>query len=480
MKFAEAGDADTSRMLLQTLESRAKYTPLRLTTEERAKLSVLEAALTISEYTDKVDVMDYRYNKASRVIEQVDDLLSIICGLMVAAESRPKLLTQTDLSESANVYRSIFEVGRRFKIMSPEKLRTTYGKLIHMLMDAASREVISSIGFPLIDPIETVHGMLSYGEILDMLHDPALVAATQQISAGDTAREAAQQKVQAMQYLSREYAAKSNGKLNEAEIERCLLSIGDANAFLEFNRGPVARALELLHLHFSPKAPAEAQFSLAISVGREGARLSHSHSTQFAYVDQSLRLWNEIMSDFYKLWTLAEEDLLDGDSYRLRDTGQGLNRIKDGPRVSQAMRKVLQKVQASVGGGWVGSTVVHMGDQDVPNPLVFIDKYTQVPRILRPIVETVDAIDSLCADPLLLAWVCKEYKSPAHLQKTILTDFFRHGFDGSGANNFYDAGSCIDGRLTSAWNWCSHLDKKPYCLVFRLAGHNGFDGDFSR
>ncbi len=36
----------------------------------------------------------------------------------------------------------------------------------------------------------------------------------------------------------------------------------------------------------------------------------------------------------------------------------------------------------------------------------------------------------------------------------MLADFFRHAFDGSGADNFFDAGSCIDGRLTSAWNWC--------------------------
>jgi hypothetical protein len=26
--------------------------------------------------------------------------------------------------------------------------------------------------------------------------------------------------------------------------------------------------------------------------------------------------------------------------------------------------------------------------------------------------------------------------------------------------NFFDAGSCIDGRLTSAWNWCSKVEKK--------------------
>ena len=44
----------------------------------------------------------------------------------------------------------------------------------------------------------------------------------------------------------------------------------------------------------------------------------------------------------------------------------------------------------------------------------------------------------------------------------MLADFFRHAFDGSGADNYYDAGSRIDGRLTSAWNWCSKLEKKPF------------------
>ena len=31
-------------------------------------------------------------------------------------------------------------------------------------------------------------------------------------------------------------------------------------------------------------------------------------------------------------------------------------------------------------------------------------------------------------------------------------------FDGSGADNNYDAGSCVDGRLTSVWNWCSKVN----------------------
>ena len=47
------------------------------------------------------------------------------------------------------------------------------------------------------------------------------------------------------------------------------------------------------------------------------------------------------------------------------------------PKVAALMRSIVTKVQREAG-GWVGLSVVHLGDRDVPNALMFIDKYTQV------------------------------------------------------------------------------------------------------
>ena len=109
---------------------------------------------------------------------------------------------------------------------------------------------------------------------------------------------------------------------------------------------------------------------------------------------------------------------------------------------------------------------------------MFIDKYNQVPRILNPIVLVLKAIDRLYLKPDLKQYIDTTFGGPTRARLTILTDFFRHAFDGSGADNFMDAGSCIDGRLTSAWNWCSKIEKKSYYPLFLLAGFTGFDGEW--
>jgi len=188
---------------------------------------------------------------------------------------------------------------------------------------------------------------------------------------------------------------------------------------------------------------------------------------------QSLILWREIQHEMFKLWLLADEDLLnEQNSYRLYNTGQGLNRMQSAPKISQAMHSILHRVQTKVQ-GWVGLSVVHLGDRDVPNALFFIDKYTQVPRILAPIVRCIDNISSIVEKQKGLSDLLTKYFGGVEgARKKILQDFYRHGFDGSGD----DGGSCVDGRLTSAWNWCSKLEKKSYYPIFLLTGFEGFDG----
>lgn len=175
----------------------------------------------------------------------------------------------------------------------------------------------------------------------------------------------------------------------------------------------------------------------------------------------------------YKLWALADADLLENpNAYQLWNTGQGLNRVQGCPLVAREMQRILAKVQRE-SGAWVGLSVVHLGDRDVPNALVFIDKYTQVPRLLRPIASVVGpSLDAMAKDGAIGEYLTSQFKSAQELRMTILADFFKHGFDGDGD----DGGSCIDGRLTSAWNLCSKIAKKPYYHIFMLNGFQGFDG----
>ena len=221
-------------------------------------------------------------------------------------------------------------------------------------------------------------------------------------------------------------------------------------------------------------------YSLAIRSGQDGSRLSHSHDRQYYFALQSLTLWRDIIDDMFRLWHMGEEDLLSTSSvsYKLTDTGQGCQRLQQSPRTYKAMQQILFRVQTKMN-TWIGSSVIHLGDHNVPNALVFIDKYTQVPRILAPIVTCIENLERIYNDDDGIKYYINDtFGGLEQVKKDLLHDFFKSAFDGSGADNFYDAGSCIDGRLTSAWNWCSQMNKKKYYSVFKLTGFIGFDGEF--
>lgn len=483
-------------------QAEARYIPLRPTPEERCLLGILEGALYVSEYTDQVDVYHVG-NKARRMALQIQQVCAILAGLVVAnnfdVARRP--LMEHSFAQNQHFFRAVFEIGRRYKILNPDKLRGSYGKLIYMLQDSVKIEVCRAIEFDCVAPVRSVWSMVqTKRKGADLLRDPLFAVATREIyNEGKSRAEVAaeiKEKSEALAELKKRYSEKPPegiappkaagdlgellrgrqsdiAELSEDDVETLVASVSDHFAFQRFNREPCDRMIGYLKAHFDPRGARE--YSLEIQRGRGGSCLTHSHRTQYTFVLQSLLLWREIMGNMFALWQLTEEDLLDPDSkYRLCDTGQGLNRMQSAPRVSRKMHQILHKVQSEVD-GWVGLSVVHLGDRDVPNALVFIDKYTQVPRILAPVVRTLDKLPEVyAASPANKALFDKEFGGLEALRMSILQDFFRHGFDGSGD----DGGSCVDGRLTSCWNWCSKIEKKSYFQAFLLCGFSGFDGGF--
>jgi hypothetical protein len=470
-------DLDASDASSQGFVERAKYVPLRLTSDERKWLRLLEAALHVSEYTDKVDIVSYK-SKTQRITKQLREICAILTGLVVATDYKTgqQLCVDRDFKDNEEFFQDVFEIGRRHKVMNPEKMRSEYGKMVYLLQDSQSPQVQELLEFRLVKPLKTVYSFLKARNGEGLLADANMELATGEIMHEGLPRHEVQRmikkKERARDYIASKY---QSATLSKEDILQCLYSIADNNAYLRFNRDPVDKMLGYLAQFFNPNA-IEGGFSLAITMGLHGARLSHNHQKQYTYASQSMMLWREVSNDMFKLWYLAESDLLSETSrYDLTNTGQGLNRVQSAPRVGKAMHGILATCQRKLG-HWVGSSVIHLGDHNVPNALMFIDKYTQVSRILNPVVLVIEQIPVLAKDPGLKAYIDAQFGGVENAQKTILKDFFSYAFDGSGAENFFDAGSCIDGRLTSAWNWCSKIEKKSYYPIFKLAGFSGFDG----
>mmetsp|Transcript_26930 Transcript_26930/g.47650 ORF Transcript_26930/g.47650 Transcript_26930/m.47650 type:complete len:628 (-) Transcript_26930:111-1994(-) len=483
-KATEADDDDFEAVVTvddtQLLE-RSKYIPLRLTLEERKFLRLITSTLEVSEYTDRVDIARYS-GRAKRIYAQLKEICAILSGLLVACDYKAgqKLVANDEFAENEEFFQYMFELGRRYKILNPERMRSAYGKLIYLLQDSQAEEIREMMEFSLVRPLQSVHVFLSEKKMLRMLSDPLVHAATRTISQRGKSRPEVQYELQKKRRAYNRVKDKyiGEGGMSEQDCELVMGSIADNNYFLQFNRDPCDEMIEFLKTKFDPDT-VDGNYSLSIGYGSGGARLSHNHKTQYYFVMQTLMLWRDILHDFYRLWFLAEDDLLNpNNAYRLRNTGQGLNRIQSSPNIAREMSRIIHTARTKVG-YWIGSSVVHLGDHNVPNAFMFIDKYTQISRILNPICITLRRLEEIISEkPGLQKYVDDTFGGCEALRMRILCDFFRHGFDGSGADNFFDAGSCIDGRLTSAWNWCSLIHKKPYYPIFQMTGFASFDGQF--
>lgn len=130
---------------------------------------------------------------------------------------------------------------------------------------------------------------------------------------------------------------------------------------------------------------------------------------------------------------------------------------------------MLHKTQRRVG-NWIGSSVIHLGDHNVPNALVFIDKYTQVhpqrclfctdvdlesdmllslgharqvPTILGPITICLEQLERIYKeDDGIHRLIDKTFGGLKKLKTDILYDFFKSAFDGSGASSHASVTLC--------------------------------------
>lgn len=58
-----------------------------------------------------------------------------------------ELVKNRDFKANEKFFQDVFEVGRRYKIMNPDRMRGTYGKLLYMLMDTADGNIEELLEF---------------------------------------------------------------------------------------------------------------------------------------------------------------------------------------------------------------------------------------------------------------------------------------------------------------------------------------------
>lgn len=117
------------------------------------------------------------------------EVCAILCGLTVASDyaKGQQLIKDKTYKMNAAFFQQVFEVGRRHKMMNPDLMRGTYGKLMYLLMDTQLEEVAELLEFETVVPIQTVGGVLKAAGQERLLDDPLLLLATADVFPGGRA-----------------------------------------------------------------------------------------------------------------------------------------------------------------------------------------------------------------------------------------------------------------------------------------------------
>ena len=67
------------------------------------------------------------------------------------------MIKDRTFEENSEFFSTVFEIGRRHKILNPECMRTDYGKLIHMLMDSQNPDIQRLLEFKLVKKVSWCH-----------------------------------------------------------------------------------------------------------------------------------------------------------------------------------------------------------------------------------------------------------------------------------------------------------------------------------